>query len=104
MKGGKDMTKTYTMYNKSDKYTINNETGEVFEIPKSTLSVDGKKLYDALFLNFEKGDSIKIDKDSSFDNANDKLSNAVYNNIVEVIDKIVIGINSFEEENVETNV
>ena len=102
MKGGKDMTKTYTMYNKSDKYTINNETGEVFEIPKSTLSVDGKKLYDALFLNFEKGDSIKIDKDSSF--ANDKLSNAVYNNIVEVIDKIVIGINSFEEENVETNV
>lgn len=104
MKGGKDMTKTYTMYNKSDKYTINNEKGEVFEIPKSTLSVDGKKLYDALFLNFEKGDSIKIDKDSSFDNGNDKLSNAVYNNIVEVIDKIVIGINSFEEENVETNV
>lgn len=104
MKGGKDMTKTYTMYNKSDKYTINNEIGEVFEIPKSTLSVDGKKLYDALFLNFEKGDSIKIDKDTSFDNVNDKLSNAVYSNIVEVIDKIVIGINSFEEENVETNV
>ena len=104
MKGGKDMTKTYTMYNKSDKYTINNEIGEVFEIPKSTLSIDGKKLYDALFLNFEKGDSIKIDKDTSFDNVNDKLSNAVYSNIVEVIDKIVIGINSFEEESVETNV
>lgn len=103
MKGGKDMTKTYTMYNESDKYTISNEIGTVFEIPKSTLSVDGKKLYDALFLNFEKGDNIKINKDSSFDNANDKLSNAVYSNIVEVIDKIVIGINSFEEENVKTN-
>lgn len=49
MKGGKDMTKTYTMYNKSDKYTINNGTEEIFEISKSTLSVDGKKLYDALF-------------------------------------------------------
>ena len=103
MKGGKDMTKTYTMYNKSDKYTINNETGEIFEIPKSTLSVDGKKLYDALFLNFEKGDSIKISKDSSVDDANDKLSNAVYINIVEVIDKIVMGINNFEEENDQTN-
>lgn len=55
MKGGKDMTKTYTMYNKSDKYTINNGTEEIFEISKSTLSVDGKKLYDALFSNFEKG-------------------------------------------------
>jgi hypothetical protein len=103
MKGGKDMIKTYTMYNKSDKYTINNEKEEIFEISKSTLSVDGKKLYDALFLNFEKGDSIKIDKDSSFDD-NDKLSNAVYSNIVEVIDKIVMGINDFEEENVEVNV
>lgn len=103
MKGGKDMTKTYTMYNKSDKYTINNETGEVFEIPKSTLSVDGKKLYDALFLNFEKGDNIKIDKDTSFGD-DDKLSNAVYSNIIEVIEKIVTGINDFEEENVETNV
>lgn len=97
------MIKTYTIYNKSDKYTINNETGEIFEISKSTLSVDGKKLYDALFLNFEKGDIIKLNKDSSFDDANDKLSNAVYNNIVEVIDKIVTGINSFEEENVENN-
>ena len=93
------MIKTYTMYNKSDKYTINNETEELFEISKSTLSVDGKKLYDSLFLNFEKGDNIKIDKDSSFDN-NDKLSNAVYNNIVEVIEKIVTGINNYEEESV----
>ena len=103
MKGGKDMTKTYMMYNKSDKYTINSETEEIFEISKSTLSVDGKKLYDALFLNFEKGDSIKIDKDSSFDDTNDKISNAVYSNIVEVIDKIVKGINNFEEENDQTN-
>lgn len=103
MKGGKDMTKTYTMYNKSDKYTINNGTEEIFEISKSTLSVDGKKLYDALFLNFEKGDNIKIDKDTSFDD-NDKLSNAVYSNIVEVIEKIVTGINDFEEENDESNI
>ena len=97
------MTKTYMMYNKSDKYIINNGTEEIFEISKSTLSVDGKKLYDALFLNFEKGDNIKIDKDTSFDD-NDKLSNAVYSNIVEVIEKIVIGINDFEEENDESNI
>ena len=97
------MTKIYTMYNKSDKYTINNGTEEIFEISKSTLSFDGKKLYDALFSNFEKGDNINIDKDTSFDD-NDKLSNAVYSNIVEVIEKIVTGINDFEEENVETNV
>lgn len=103
MKGGKDMIKTYMMYNKSDKYTINNEKGEIFEISKNTLSVDGKKLYDALFLDFEKGDSIKIDKDSSFEDTNDKLSSAVYSNIVEVIDKIVMGINNFEEENNQTN-
>lgn len=97
------MTKTYTMYNKSDKYTINNGTEEIFEISKSTLSVDGKKLYDALFSNFEKGDNITIDKDTSFGD-DDKLSNAVYSNIIEVIEKIVTGINDFEEENVETNV
>ena len=97
------MIKTYTMYNKSDKYTINNGAEEIFEISKSTLSVDGKKLYDALFLNFEKGDNIKLNKDTSFDD-NDKLSNVVYSNIVEVIEKIVTGINDFEEENVETNV
>ena len=103
MKGGKDMTKTYMMYNKSDKYIINNGTEEIFEISKSTLSVDGKKLYDALFLNFEKGDNIKIDKDTSFDDS-DKLSNAVYSNIVEVIEKIVTGINNFEEENDESNI
>lgn len=103
MKGGKDMIKTYTMYNKNDKYTINNGSEEIFEISKSTLSVDGKKLYDALFLNFERGDNIKIDKDTSFDD-NDKLSNAVYSNIVEVIEKIVMGINDYEEENNETDV
>jgi len=97
------MTKTYMMYNKSDKYIINNGTEEIFEISKSTLSVDGKKLYDALFLNFEKGDNIKIDKDTSFDDS-DKLSNAVYSNIVEVIEKIVTGINNFEEENDESNI
>ena len=103
MKGGKDMTKTYTMYNKSDKYTINKGNEEIFEISKNTLSIDGKKLYDALFLNFEKGDNIKINKDTSFD-AKNKLSNAVYNNIVEVIEKIVTGINDFEEENDESNI
>lgn len=97
------MTKTYTMYNKGDKYTINNGTEEIFEISKSTLSVDGKKLYDSLFLNFEKGDNIRINKDTSFDD-NDKLSNAVYNNIVEVIEKIATGINDSEEATDESNI
>ena len=97
------MTKTYTIYNKIDKYTINIGSEAIFEISKNTLSVDGKKLYDALFSNFEKGDNIKIDKDTSF-GEDDKLSNAVYSNIVEVIEKIVTGINDYEEEIVETNV
>lgn len=94
------MIKIYTMYNKSDKYTINNENGEIFEISKSTLSIDGKKLYDALFSDFAKGDNIKIEKSSSFEEG-DKFSNAVYNNIVEVIEKIVAGINGYEEENAD---
>ena len=38
-----------------------------------------------------------------FEDTNDKLSSAVYSNIVEVIDKIVMGINNFEEENNQTN-
>ena len=97
------MIKIYTMYNKSDKYTINNENGEIFEISKSTLSIDGKKLYDALFFDFAKGDNIKIEKSSSFEES-DKFSNAVYNNIVEVIEKIVAGINGYEEENDEMDV
>lgn len=97
------MIKTYMMYNKSDKYTISNDAEEIFEISKSTLSVDGKKLYDALFLNFEKGDIIKLDKDTSFDD-NDKLSNAVYSNMVEVMEKIATGINDYEEEIPETDV
>ena len=97
------MIKTYMMHNKSDKYTISNEEQEIFEISKSTLSVDGKKLYEALFLDFEKGDNIKLNKDSSFDNTNDKLANAVYSNLVEVINKIIIGINDLEEENIEPN-
>lgn len=96
MKGGKDMTKTYTMYNKSDKYTINKGNEEIFEISKNTLSIDGKKLYDALFLNFEKGINVKINKDTSFDDKN-KLSNAVYNNISWGHWKDCTGINDFEE-------
>lgn len=91
------MIKTYIMFNKEDKYTINNSTEEIFEIPKKTLNVDGKKLYDALFSDFKKGDSIKINKDSSIDESKDKLSKAIYENIKEIIDKIVTGINDLEE-------
>lgn len=98
MRGGKDMIKTYTMYNKTDKYTINDKKEAILEIPKNTLSVDGKKLYDALFLNFKRGDDIVIKKDISFDD-NDKLSGAVYITIVDIVEKIVTGINELEEKN-----
>lgn len=98
MKGGKDMIKTYIMYNKDEKYTITNEDNEeIFEISKKTLSIDGKTLYDVIFSDFEKGDGIKLDKDKSIDEAEDKLSIAVYNNVKEIIDKIVTGINNSEE-------
>lgn len=99
MKGGKDMIKTYTMFNKDDKYTIfNDNQEEIFEIPKKTLSIDGKTLYDVIFSDFEKGDGIKLDKDKSIDESDDKLSIAVYNNVKEIIDKIVTSINDSEEE------
>lgn len=92
------MIKTYIMFNKDDKYTIvNDKQEEILEIPKKTLSVDGKKLYDAIFFDFEKGDNIKLDKDKSIDESEDKLSIAVYINVKEIIDKIVIGINDSEE-------
>ena len=82
------MIKTYTMFNKDDKYTIfNDNQEEIFEIPKKTLSIDGKILYD-----------VKLDKDKSIDESDDKLSIAVYNNVKEIIDKIVTGINDSEEE------
>ena len=98
MKGGNDMIKTYIMYNKEDKYAIINEDNkEIFEIPKKTLSIDGKKLYDAMFSDFEKGNDIKLDKDKSIDESNDKLSIVVYNNVKEIIDKIVKGINDSEK-------
>jgi hypothetical protein len=93
MKGGKDMTKIYTMYNNNDKYIIKSENVEIFEVPKSTLNVDGKKLYEALFKEFKKGDIIKINKSTDFDSSNDKISKAVYDSIVEVVNKIVTGIN-----------
>lgn len=92
------MIKTYTMFNKDDKYIIvNDNQEEIFEIPKKTLSIDGKILYDVIFSDFEKGNSIKLDKDKSIDESEDKLSIAVYNNVKEIIDKIVTGINDSEE-------
>ena len=92
------MIKTYTMFNQTEKYTIENDKNEeIFEIPKNTLSVDGKKLYDAIFSTFEKGDTLKLNKDKSFDDSKDKLSTAVYNNVNEILNKIVIGINESEE-------
>lgn len=91
------MTKTYIMFNKDDKYTIvNDKQEEIFEIPKKTLSIEGKKIYDVFFSDFEKGNDIKLDKDKSIDESEDKLSIAVYNNVKEIIEKIVTGINDSE--------
>lgn len=99
MKGGKDMIKTYIMFNKDEKYTIANENNEeIFEITKKTLSVDGKKLYDVFFNDFIKGDNIDLKKDKSFDESSDKLAIAVYNNIKEIVEKIVTSINDSIEE------
>lgn len=92
------MIKTYIMYNKDDKYEILDENNkEIFEIQKKTLNIDGKKLYTAMFSDFEKGNDIKLDKDKSIDESDDKLSIVVYNNVKEIIYKIVKGINDFNE-------
>lgn len=96
MKGGNDMTKTYIMYNEQDQYVIKCDDKDSFEIKKSTLNVDGKKLYEMMFSDFKKGDKINLSKDESFTNGN-KLDNSVYDNVKEIIGKIVDGINDSEE-------
>jgi hypothetical protein len=96
MKGGKDMTKTYTIFNENDQYVVKSSETNYIEIKKSTLNIDGKKLYDMMFSDFKKGDKITLQKDNSFDD-NNKLDNAVYENVKEIIGKIVDGINNSEE-------
>lgn len=96
MKGGNDMTKTYIMYNEQNQYVIKSSEQDILEIKKSTLNVDGKKLYEMMFSDFKKGSTISLTKDKSFDNSN-KLDNAVYDNVKEIIEKIVDGINDLEE-------
>ena len=96
MKDGNDTIKTYTMYNEQDQYVIKLNEDDYLEIKKSTLNVDGKKLYEIMFSDYKKGNKINLIKDKSFD-SNNKLDNAVYNNIKEIIEKIVDGINDSEE-------
>lgn len=95
MKGGNDMTKIYIMYNEEDQYIIKYNDKDSFEIKKSTLNIDGKKLYEMMFSDFKKGDKINLNKDKSFDNCS-KLDSAVYDNVKEIIDKIVNGINELD--------
>lgn len=88
------MTKTYIMFNCLDKYLIKNNNENVYEINKKTLNVDGMKLYEVFFSNFSKGDSISLYKDESFNNSNDKLADAVFDNFKDILEKIVNEINS----------
>lgn len=96
MKGGKDMTKTYTMFNEKEQYTIKDGDIVLLEIKKSTLNLDGKKVYENMFSSFKKGDKIKIKKDKSFDKK-DKFENIVYENVKEIIEKIVDDINNSDD-------
>ncbi len=96
MKGGNDMKKTYTMYSAEEKFDIlDSESKIVFSISRKTLSLDGKKLYDSLFKEFNKGDDIVLNKDASI-LKDDKIANAVYDNVTEIINKVKDGINGIE--------
>ena len=95
MKGGNDMTKTYIMYNEQDQYVIKYDNNDSFEIKKSTLNIDGKKLYEMMFNDFKKGDKIILSKDKSFDNCG-KFDVAVYDNVKEIVNKIVSSINELD--------
>ena len=99
MKGGKDMKKIYIMIEKKDKYILNDSNGnEMMDIKKNTLNIDGKKIYELFFKDFNKDDSIIIEKDKSIDDSKDKLSLVVYENYKEIIEKISAGINEINKE------
>jgi hypothetical protein len=95
MKDGKDMKKIYTMYNDSNCYLIKNENSEIIlSIKKTTLNVEGKELYEKIFKDFKKGDSIVLKKDKSIEN--DKFSISVYDNLKEIIENIVDSLSKVE--------
>ena len=97
MKGGKDMTRTYTMSLKNNEYTIaNHENDDNLIINKKTLVLDGKELYNYIFKSFETGDTICLVADASINDSDDVLDRAVYDNVKEIISKIEKGINELE--------
>lgn len=99
MKGGKDMIRTYNLIDDVDKYSIVDESNEeIIDISKKTLNVEGKKIYEKFFADFKQGDSIIFNKDDSIDTSEDKLAIAVYNNVKEIIEKIVDNINNASNE------
>jgi ribosomal protein L14E/L6E/L27E len=89
------MKKIYTMIDEKDSYFLIDDSSEkVIEIKKNTLNIDGIELYEKIFKNFNIGDDIKIEK--KFEKE-DKISSSVYNEIAEIIDKIVKNINLIEK-------
>jgi ribosomal protein L14E/L6E/L27E len=89
------MKKIYTMIDEKDSYFLIDDSSEkVIEIKKNTLNIDGIELYEKIFKNFNIGDDIKIEK--KFEKE-DKISASVYNEIAEIIDKIVKNINLIEQ-------
>jgi ribosomal protein L14E/L6E/L27E len=83
------------MIDEKDSYFLIDDSSEkVIEIKKNTLNIDGIELYEKIFKNFNIGDDIKIEK--KFEKE-DKISSSVYNEIAEIIDKIVKNINLIEK-------
>jgi ribosomal protein L14E/L6E/L27E len=83
------------MIDEKDSYFLIDDSSEkVIEIKKNTLNIDGIELYEKIFKNFNIGDDIKIEK--KFEKE-DKISASVYNEIAEIIDKIVKNINLIEQ-------
>lgn len=97
MKGGKDMKKIYSFEEQEEKYIVFCNKDEIFTINKNTLKIEGNKFYDAFFDSYSIGDTIEIKKGNSI-NKDEKLSNAVYDTIISLINDIIQKINEQKEE------
>lgn len=91
----KELQKTKTDNTKAIENYEN--TLEVFTINKNTLKIEENKFYDAFFDSYSIGDIIEIKKGNSIKN-DEKLSNAVYDTIISLINDIIQKINEQKEE------
>ena len=86
------MKRTFDFFENKNNYLIKANKEVVFEIEKSTLKIDGNKLYYTLFDKFNIGDTINIK--NKIEQNGDRKSEIVYTEFVKIVREIVERINS----------